>query len=117
MSDQSGNELSAAVGKTTGEEAEAHARATSIHVDTWTRAFMVAVVSGLFLYLNIRVMSFTELIFQSDLALIKMAPNTTRIVTAQVLLALIGATVVQAGVVIVAVTAYLFPKSRTDKGS
>jgi hypothetical protein len=96
-------------------EKEAWARVLSINADTVSRLIMVAVIAGIFIGLNYAVMSFIKIAFDTDVA--QMAGNpplkpVDRLVTTQVLVSLIGATVVQVGVAVIAIVSYLFPKHK-----
>ncbi|MDN4056066.1 hypothetical protein QPK32_23670 [Massilia sp. YIM B02763] len=89
------------------------AKALSITSDIWLRGFMVAVVSSIFIWLNWQIIDLVRDAMQSDLA--QMAakpplPATERLITSNVIMSLIGATVVQTGVGFIAITSYLFPK-------
>lgn len=89
------------------------AKALSITSDIWLRGFMVAVVSSIFIWLNWQIIDLVRDAMQSDLA--QMAgkpplPATERLITSNVIMSLIGATVVQTGVGFIAITSYLFLK-------
>jgi hypothetical protein len=89
------------------------AKALSITSDIWLRGFMVAVVSSIFIWLNWQIIDLVRDAMQNDLA--RMAakpplPATERLITSNVIMSLIGATVVQTGVGFIAITSYLFPK-------
>ncbi|MET3109573.1 hypothetical protein AAKU67_004492 [Oxalobacteraceae bacterium GrIS 2.11] len=89
------------------------AKARSITADTWFRGVMVLVVCGIFIWLNWNVMSFLRAAFaQDNLNLIAKPPipASDRLITSNVVMTLIGATVVQTGVGFIAVMSYLFPK-------
>lgn len=85
-----------------------NAQAASIKADIWLRIGMAAVVALIFIGLNWAVMGFIRDAFAQDVAV--KATGNDRLVTTEVLMALIGATVVQTGVGIVAILSYLFPK-------
>ena len=84
------------------------AQVASVRADIWLRVSMAAVVAVIFIGLNWAVIGFIRDAFAHDVAS-KVAPGE-RLVTTELLMALIGATVVQTGVGIVAILAYLFPK-------
>jgi hypothetical protein len=74
---------------------------------------MVGVIAGIFIGLNYSVMSFVHEAFLQDLQ--QMAANpplkpADRLVTTNVLMSLVGATVVQVGVAVIAIVSYLFPR-------
>lgn len=100
------------VGSTPVEEATAR----SIAADMWFRGFMVLVVCGIFIWLNMRVMSFVHEAFIHDVQRMVATPPmlaADRLITSNVVMTLIGATVVQTGVGFIAVMSYLFPKNRS----
>jgi len=104
------DDIEEAVGNLTGLE---KAHALSITADTWFRGVMVLVVCGIFIWLNWNVMSFVRAAFaQDNLNLVAKPPipASDRLITSNVVMTLIGATVVQTGVGFVAVMSYLFPK-------
>lgn len=90
------------------------AAAISINANTISRLLMVLVIAGIFVGLNWAVMAFVREAFLNDMAQIAANPPLIkpedRLVTTQVLMALIGATVVQVGVAVIAIVSYLFPK-------
>lgn len=89
------------------------ATARSITADMWFRGCMVAVVCGIFVWLNMGVMSFIRDAFAQDNAMMKasrLMSSTDRLITSHVVMALIGATVVQTGVGFIAIMSYLFPR-------
>lgn len=98
------------------EESETRARVFGHYADTWSRLLMVVAISAVFLGLNYQVMDFVKSVFRADLDLLKQSAATPRVITTQVVMSLIGATVVQVGVAIIAIVSYLFPKNR-DKVS
>lgn len=104
-------ELQVSVGKTLGE-AEGRAKVFGLYADTWSRIIMVLVIAAIFIGLNYKVMSFIEDVFKQDIASMKLASPPSRIVTTEVLMSLIGATVVQVGVATIAIVSYLFPKTK-----
>ncbi len=85
-----------------------NAHVASVRADIWLRVSMAAVVAVIFIGLNWAVIGFIRDAFEHDVAS-KLAPGE-RLVTTELLMALIGATVVQTGVGIVAILSYLFPK-------
>lgn len=89
------------------------ATARSITADIWLRVAMVVVVCGIFIWLNWRVIDFVQQALQLDLERMQANPPLPpehRLVTSNVVMALIGATVVQTGIGFIAITSYLFPK-------
>ncbi|WP_061301625.1 hypothetical protein [Janthinobacterium agaricidamnosum] len=81
--------------------------------DMWFRGCMVAVVCGIFIWLNMGVMSFIRDAFAHDSARMLASPPmpaADRLITSNVVMALIGATVVQTGIGFIAIMSYLFPK-------
>jgi hypothetical protein len=101
----------AAVGKLDPKE---EAEILSINANTWARLVMVLVIAGIFIGLNWAVMSLVRHAYAQDLEMMKM-PGAIfrpehRVVTTEVFISLIGATVVQVGIAIVAIVSYLFPK-------
>ncbi|PRC91437.1 hypothetical protein [Solimicrobium silvestre] len=97
------------VGPTPIEEAQAR----SLTADMIFRGIMVVVVCVIFSWLNWNVMSFVREAFASDNAgLIAKPPMlpADRLITPNVVMAMIGATVVQTGIGFIAIMSYLFPK-------
>lgn len=96
------------------------ARVFGLYADTWARMIMVLVIALIFVGLNWAVMGLLRDAFVSDLKFLAEKPPTIkpmeRVITTQLLMALIGATVVQVGVAIIAIVSYLFPKTRGDAG-
>lgn len=90
----------------------------STNADTISRAFMVLVTAGIFIWLNWAVMHLIARAFDQDMMMMQKFPQTfkpsDRVVSANVFMSLIGATVVQVGVAIIAIVSYLFPKSRAE---
>lgn len=84
----------------------------SVRSDTSSRKILVVVLAVLFFGLNIAVIWFIIYVFNADLVLLKESPSVPRVVTTQVLLSLVGATVVQVGIAIISVVSYLFPKPK-----
>jgi hypothetical protein len=76
---------------------------------------MVAVIAGIFIGLNWAVMSMVGEAFAKDVEHLVAKPPLIqpgeRIITTQVFISLIGATVVQVGIAIATIVAYLFPKA------
>jgi hypothetical protein len=97
------------------DEAMGWAKVVALHADTAARILMVLVMAGLFVWLNFRVLQVVERAFAADLRMLEAKPPGIaagdRLVTANVLMSLIGATVVQVGISIAAVVSYLFPKA------
>ena len=91
----------------------------SVIVDVISRLGMVIVLAVLFVWLNMTVLNFVMEIYQHDTAQLAAAAKSCsaadRLVTTNVLMALIGATVVQTGAGLIAVVSYLFPKRLSDK--
>ena len=91
---------------------ETKARIRSIDADTRVRLWMAVVITVLFIALNAAVIFLVWTAFSADIALLKdkLIQNNQRLITENVFMSLIGATVVQVGVTLVAITGYLFPK-------
>ena len=90
------------------------AKIESIKADTRSRRFMVIVMALIFVGLNAAVIAMVAWAYSEDMTLLKM-PNSVfkssdRVITTQVFMSLIGATVVQVGVATIAIVTYLFPK-------
>ena len=81
-----------------------------LYADAIARSVMAIAIAAIFIWLNYAVMSFVRDVYQADLVAVKAVPTASRIVTTGVLQSLIGATVVQVGIAIVAIMSYLFPK-------
>lgn len=98
----------------TVDEHEKRARLWSINADTFSRVFMVLVIAVIFVGLNWLVMRLVERAFDSAVQMMQKFPEEfkpgDRVITANVFMSLIGATVVQVGVATVAIVSYLFPK-------
>jgi hypothetical protein len=97
--------------KTTGLIEEATAK--GLRADILYRGCMVLVVTVMFIGLNASVMWFIKEAFFHDLASMaatQPTQHTDRLVTTNVLMALIGATVIQTGMGFIAIVSYLFPK-------
>ncbi|WP_297324572.1 hypothetical protein [Nitrosomonas sp.] len=92
---------------------EAKARIRSIDADTRVRLWMALVISALFILLNAAVIFLIWNAFNADISLLreKLIQNDQRLITENVFMSLIGATVVQVGVTLVAIISYLFPKN------
>ena len=89
------------------------ATADGMRADIWFRGGMVLVVAMLFVGLNASVMLFIRSAFEQDLIAMVAKPPLApgdRLVTTGVLMALIGATVIQTGIGFIAIVSYLFPK-------
>ena len=89
------------------------ATAQGMRADIVFRGVMVAVVAVLFIGLNTAVMLFIRDAFAQDQVAMAAKPPmlaADRLVTTNVLMALIGATVVQTGIGFIAIVSYLFPK-------
>ena len=84
----------------------------SMDTDTKVRASMALAIIVLFMALNTAVIWIVWSAFQADLLLVqtKVIQSSDRLITEKVFMSLIGATVVQVGVTLVAITGYLFPK-------
>ena len=91
------------------------ATADGMRADIWFRGAMVVVVAVLFIGLNSAVLFLIHTAYAQDVADLAAKPPmplSGRLVTTNVLLALIGATVVQTGAGFIAIVSYLFPKKR-----
>ena len=75
---------------------------------------MVVVIAAIFIWLNWEVMRLVSRAFDQDMQMMQKFPQTfkpsDRVVTPNVFMSLIGATVVQVGIATVAIVSYLFPK-------
>jgi hypothetical protein len=91
---------------------ETKARIRSMDADTRARLLMALVISALFIVLNAAVIFLVWNAFNADISLLrdKLIQDSQRLITENVFMSLIGATVVQVGVTLVAITGYLFPK-------
>lgn len=99
----------AKIGPTPIEVAEAR----SLTTDMIMRSIMVIVVCAIFICLNWSVMSFVHEAFANDITRLNATPPMSagdRLITSNVIMTLIGATVVQTGVGFIAILSYLFPK-------
>lgn len=92
---------------------EAKARIRSMDTNTRVRLWMALVISTLFILLNAAVIFLIWNAFNADISLLreKLIQNDQRLITENVFMSLIGATVVQVGVTLVAIISYLFPKN------
>ena len=94
-------------------QGEAWVRLGGIAVDICMRIGMALAMIWLFYYLNTQVVSLVRDAFNIDTSLLKdkLIQSDKRLITENVLMSLIGATIVQVGVTLVAITGYLFPKN------
>lgn len=94
------------------DEEEKRARIRGIHADTAARLTMTGIILLLFVGLNAAVITLVWQAFNTDIALLKaqLIKDDQRLITEKVFMSLIGATVVQVGVTLIAITGYLFPK-------
>lgn len=84
-----------------------------VNADTIARVVMVLVIAAIFVGLNWAVIAFLRTAFDHDIALLTagiVKVPADRVITTNVFMSLIGATVVQVGVAIIAIVNYLFPK-------
>ena len=91
----------------------ARAEIESIKANTSSRTLMVWVIAVIFIGLNGVVMFFVYEAFLNDVAQMAATPPLKpedRLITTEVVISLIGATVVQVGVAVIAIVSYLFPK-------
>ena len=90
------------------------AKIESIKADTASRRFMVIVMALIFVGLNAAVIAMVAWAYRDDVMLLQKLPNafksSDRVITTNVFMSLIGATVVQVGVATIAIVTYLFPK-------
>lgn len=91
---------------------EARARIRSIDADTRVRIWISLALVLLFVFLNAAVVWLVWIAFQNDGELLREATiqPADRLITENVFITLIGATVVQVGVILVAIAGYLFPR-------
>ena len=84
----------------------------SIYADIIARLIMVLVIAWIFYWLNNQVMTFVRDAFSEDVRLIalKLITPEHRVITNNVVMSLVGATVVQVGAAVVVIVSYLFPK-------
>jgi hypothetical protein len=100
-----------------GQVSEAKERAIvfGMYADTWSRIAMVFVMAAIFIGLNWCVVGFLQNAFAADIRMLESKPPTLtaadRLVTPNVLMSLLGATVIQVGASIAAIVSYLFPKN------
>ena len=94
-----------------GEFHEAKIR--SMDADTRVRIWMAVLIDGLFVVLNTAVIFLVWKAFNADIALLKgkLIQSDQRLISENVFMTLIGATVVQVGVTLVAIIGYLFPRN------
>jgi hypothetical protein len=94
-----------------------HAKANSIIWDIVLRMIMVLVVSGIFIWLNWQVFELVQgaLKQDHDMVIAKQLASGDRLITSNVIMALVGATVVQTGIGFIAITSYLFPKRTAEQ--
>lgn len=94
------------------------AQITSLNADTMLRVGMTLAVAGIFIWLNYEVMQVVWQAWGSDVAMLvnKQITPADRLITPSVIMALIGATVVQVGVGTLAIVSYLFPKVASGDG-
>ena len=101
------------------DEAMGWARVAALKWDIASRVFMVFVIALIFVGLNWMVMQFLRDAFVADLRMMDAKPPTLqaadRLITSNLLMTLIGATVVQVGVSIAAIVSYLFPKTNNHE--
>lgn len=100
------------------EEEKQRAVIRSIDADTKTRLWVAGVMTVLFVGLNAAVIFLIWHAFAADVDLLKskLIQNNQRLITENVFMSLVGATVVQVGVTLVAITGYLFPKKPNNPG-
>ncbi|MDB5904201.1 MAG: hypothetical protein JWM26_3079 [Betaproteobacteria bacterium] len=89
------------------------AKIFGLNADTISRAGMVVVIGMIFVGLNWAVIDLVTWAFREDLVLLRAKTLTPadRVITTNVFMSLIGATVVQVGVATISIVSYLFPKS------
>lgn len=92
------------------------ARANSIYVDIVLRFLMVVVVSGIFIWLNHGVLDIVAEVMKSDKEMLvaRQITASDRLITSNVIMALVGATVVQTGIGFIAICTYLFSKRAAE---
>jgi hypothetical protein len=95
-------------------QAKGWAEVRSINADTLFRGLMVLVIAGIFIGLNYGVFNLVSSAFDKDIALMTAAGSnykpSDRVITTNVFVSLVGATVVQVGVAAITIVSYLFPK-------
>lgn len=96
------------------EEEKARALIQGIRSDTMLRVYLVVAMVVLFIILNLFVIRLIENALEIDVSMIqdKQIQPADRLVTDNVLMTLIGATVVQLGAVILAIAHYFFPRNK-----
>ena len=89
------------------------AKVGALKADTISRALLVVVIAGIFIGLNWAVIDFVRTAFAADMELLGKGTikATERVVSTNVFMSLIGATIVQVGIAIIAIVNYLFPKN------
>jgi multisubunit Na+/H+ antiporter MnhB subunit len=94
------------------DEEVAKARIRSMDADVRVRVWMALIITLLFTVLNAAVIYLVWKAFNADISLLKdkLILSDQRLITENVFMSLIGATVVQVGVTLVAITGYLFPR-------
>jgi hypothetical protein len=98
---------------------EQHSTYLSARTDTRLRVVMVIVLALIFVGLNAGMGYLIHFAYSTDITLIreKLITPDQRSISEKAFMALIGATVVQVGLGIAAVVAYLFPKARGTAGA
>jgi hypothetical protein len=100
-------------GGVTTKELKERVEIDSIKANTSSRKLMVWVIACIFIGLNGAVMFFIHEAFLNDVAQMSatspLKPED-RLITTEVVMSLIGATVVQVGIAVIAIVSYLFPK-------
>jgi hypothetical protein len=83
-------------------------------IDRWLRVVMVVAMLGVFIGLDWVVLGMVQEAVANDAQYIvaKLIRPDQRLISENVFMSLIGATVLQAAAVMVAITGYLFPKRR-----
>jgi hypothetical protein len=94
------------------------AKIFGLNADTISRAGMVIVIGMIFVGLNWAVIDLVTWAFREDLQLLRAETlkPADRVITTNVFMSLIGATVVQVGVATISIVSYLFPKSSSNSG-
>lgn len=95
-----------------GINEERKARIFGMYTDNAVRVGMAFIIGVLFIVLNVGVIILIQNAFNADISLIRegLIQGDQRLITEKVFMSLIGATVVQVGVALVAITRYLFPE-------
>lgn len=94
------------------------AKILGLNADTLSRGLMVLVIAGIFIGLNWAVINLIEKAFTEDLAFLRAGGSfkpADRLITTNVFISLIGATVVQVGVAAITIVSYLFPKQSASE--